>query len=138
MFASCSLAEKMRMVENNEREIQQLQQQAQQQQLQVQQQEMQIQAQMEQQKLELQNTLNERDNDTKLTIAIMQAQAQAEEPQEDTNDSKEALLEKMREFDLRLQLDRDRLDFDKQKAAADREVKREQIHSRKINNSKNK
>jgi hypothetical protein len=30
MFASCSLAEKMRMVENNEKEIQQRQQQAQQ------------------------------------------------------------------------------------------------------------
>ena len=138
MFASCSLAEKMRMVENNEKEIQQRQQQAQQEQFQAQQQQAQMQAQVEQQKLELQNTLNERDNDTKLTIAIMQAQAQAEEPQEDANDSREALLEKMREFDLKLQLDRDRLDFDKQKAEADRKVKREQIHSRKISNNKSK
>jgi hypothetical protein len=31
----------------------------------------------------------------------------------------------MREFDLKLQLDKDRLEFDKDKAAADRAVKRE-------------
>jgi hypothetical protein len=37
----------------------------------------------------------------------------------------------MREFDLKLQLDRDRLEFDKQKADADRKVKREQIHAHK-------
>lgn len=132
MFASCSLAEKMRMIENNERELQQRQQQAQQEQLQVKQQQAQMQAQLEQQKLELENTLNERDNDTKLTIAIMQAQANQEQPVEDDSNDKEALLEKMREFDLKLQLDRDRLEFDKQKADADREVKKQQIHSKAV------
>ena len=132
MFASCSLAEKMRMIENNERELQQRQQQAQQEELQAQQQQAQMQAQLEQQKLELENTLNERDNDTKLTIAIMQAQANQEQPVEDNSNDKEALLEKMREFDLKLQLDRDRLEFDKQKADADREVKKQQIHSKTV------
>ena len=75
--------------------------------------------------------LNERDNDTKLTIAIMQAQNNQEQPEEGNSNNREELLEKMREFDLKLQLDRDRLDFDKQKADADRKVKREQIHSHK-------
>lgn len=132
MFASCSLAEKMRMVENNEKEMIQRQQQAQQEQLQAKQQEAQMKAQVEQQKLEMENLLNERDNDTKLTIAIMQAQAnQEQENQEEGTQDKEALLEKMREFDLKLQLDRDRLEFDKQKADADRKVKREQIHAHK-------
>jgi hypothetical protein len=88
-------------------------------------------AQLEQQKLELENTLNERDNDTKLTIAIMQAENANQEPIETGESDKEALLEKMREFDLKLQLDRDRLEFDKQKADADRKVKREQIHAHK-------
>ena len=131
MFASCSLAEKMRMVENNEREAQQRAQQQQQAEAQAQQQQAQMNAQLEQQKLELENTLNERDNDTKLTIAIMQAENANQEPVETGESDKEALLEKMREFDLKLQLDRDRLEFDKQKADADRKVKREQIHAHK-------
>ena len=131
MFASCSLAEKMRMVENNEREAQQRAWQQQQAEAQAQQQQAQMNAQLEQQKLELENTLNERDNDTKLTIAIMQAENANQEPVETGESDKEALLEKMREFDLKLQLDRDRLEFDKQKADADRKVKREQIHAHK-------
>ena len=131
MFASCSLAEKMRMVENNEREAQQRAQQQQQAEIQAKQQQAQMEAQLEQQKLELENALNERDNDTKLTIAIMQAENNAQQPVETGQSDKEALLEKMREFDLKLQLDRDRLEFDKQKADADRKVKREQIHAHK-------
>lgn len=136
MFASCSLAEKMRMVENNERALQQRQQQAQQEQLQAQQQQAQMQAQTEQQKLELEDALNERDNDTKLTIAMIQAQTQSQNQaiQLENNNGqsdKEQLLEKMRQFDLKLQLDKDRLAFDKDKAEKDRQVKREQIHSRK-------
>lgn len=131
MFTSCSLAEKMRMVENNERELQQRQQQAQQEQLQAQQQEAQLKAQAEQQKLALEDAMNERDNDTKLTIAMLQAGAQQNQEEfPDSNDSREALLEKMREFDLRLQLDRDRLNFDKNKAVEDRKIKREQIHTK--------
>ena len=128
MFTSCSMAEKMRMIEKNEQELQQRQQQAQQQQLQVQQQEAQLRAQTEQQKLEMENLLNERDNDTKLTIAAMQAEKDEDYTPDETN--KEALLEKMREFDLKIQLDRDRLEFDKNKANEDRKVKREQIHSK--------
>ena len=128
MFTSCSMAEKMRMIEKNEQDLQQRQQQTQQQQLQVQQQEAQLRAQSEQQKLEMENLLNERDNDTKLTIAAMQAEKEEDYTPDEAN--KEALLEKMREFDLKIQLDRDRLEFDKNKANEDRKVKREQIHTK--------
>ena len=128
MFTSCSMAEKMRMIEKNEQELQQRQQQAQQQQLQVQQQEAQLRAQTEQQKLEMENLLNERDNDTKLTIAAMQAEKEEDYTPDEVN--KEALLEKMREFDLKIQLDRERLEFDKNKANEDRKIKREQIHTK--------
>ena len=131
MFASCSLSEKLRMIENNERELQQRQQQAQQEQLQVQQQEAQLKAQTEQQKLEMENLLNERDNDTKLTIAMLQSQLSQEETPSENSGEKEALLEKMREFDLKLKLERDRLNFEIDKASEDRKVKREQINTRK-------
>lgn len=125
MFASCSLAEKMRMVENNEKELQQRAQQMQEQEFQVRQQEIQAKAQAEQRKLDMQNTLNERDNDTKLTIAMLQAESQNQEDntEPDSNLSREQLLEKMREFD-------ERLAFDKENAKEDRKLKREQIHSK--------
>jgi hypothetical protein len=58
----------------------------------------------------------------------MQAEKEENYTPDETN--KEALLEKMREFDLKIQLDRDRLEFDKNKANEDRKVKREQIHSK--------
>ena len=128
MFTSCSMAEKMRMIEKNEQDLQQRQQQAQQQQLQAQQQEAQLRAQSEQQKLEMENLLNERDNDTKLTIAAMQAEKEEDYTPDEAN--KEALLEKMREFDLKIQLDRERLEFDKNRANEDRKIKREQIHAK--------
>jgi hypothetical protein len=76
----------------------------------------------------MENLLNERDNDTKLAIAAMQAEKEENYTSDETN--KDALLEKMREFDLKIQLDRDRLEFDKNKAAEDRKVKREQIHAK--------
>ena len=137
MFSSCSLAEKMRMLENNEQELQQRQQQQQQAQLQQQQQEAELRAQLEQQKLDLENTLNERDNDTKLTIAVMQ---NAQRDNTDDNTSADDLLEKMREFDLKIALDRDRLEFDKDKADKDRKVKEQQvkIQSRKASNTAKK
>ena len=53
-------------------------------------------AQLEQQKLELENVLNERDNDTKLTIAMLQVENQTEEEVPENTDAKDALLEKMR------------------------------------------
>ena len=132
MFASCSLAEKMRMVENNERELQQRQQQVQQEQLQQKQQEAQLKAQTEQQKMDLENSMNERDNDTKLTIALLQSNAQQnddDEPQ--TTLSKEQLIEKMREFDLTFSLSKEKLAQDKHNAEEDRKLKRAQINSKK-------
>ena len=130
MFTACSLSEKLRMLEQQEKQSMQMQQQARQEELQAKQQEVEAKALLEQQKMELDNAMNERDNDTKLTIAMLQQQANQQEEMPETTDSKDALLEKMREFDLKLQLDRDRLAFDKDKADKDRQVKKQQIHSR--------
>jgi hypothetical protein len=129
MFTACSLSEKLRMLEQQEKQSMQMQQQARQEELQAKQQEVEAKAMLEQQKMELDNAMNERDNDTKLTIAMLQQQANQQEEMPETTDSKDALLEKMREFDLKLQLDRDRLAFDKDKADKDRQVKKQQIHS---------
>ena len=135
LYSSCSLAEKQRMVERNEMELMQRQQQAQQQQIEAQQQQMQMEAQLRQADMEQKDTLNMRDNETKILIAQIQA-ASKENEEVETQDpvfSEEAqanLKEKIREFDARMKLDRDKFEFDKQKAKVDADLKRQQINKK--------
>lgn len=135
LYNSVSLAEKQRMVENDERKIQERNQQMQQQQLQVQQQEAQMKQQVEMAKMEQENLLNERDNETKIIVAQISASAKAKESKENdgiqepmSEDAREKLREQIREFDARLALDKERLQFDKDKAKTDAELKRRQIN----------
>ena len=83
--------------------------------------------------------MNQRDNETKILIAQMQANNQSdgiEEP-EFTQEAKANLMEKMRQFDAKLKLDKDRLEFDKAKAKKDQELKEKQINKmHKTTNSK--
>ena len=83
--------------------------------------------------------MNQRDNETKILIAQMQANNQSdgiEEP-EFTQEAKANLMEKMRQFDAKLKLDKDRFEFDKAKAKKDQELKEKQINKmHKTTNSK--
>jgi hypothetical protein len=136
MYSSSSLAEKQRMVESNEKAIQERAMQQQQQQLQAQQQEAQMQQQLEMAKLEQENLLNERDNETKILIATINSQSKQPETINDgieepmSEESREKLKESIRQFDARLALDRERLEFDKNKAKVDAELKELQIKSK--------
>jgi len=42
-------------------------------------------------------------------------------------------MEKMREFDAKLQLDKDKLEFDKQKQSEDASIKRQSLHKTTVN-----
>ena len=132
LYNSSSLAEKQRMVEENEQQMIQRQQEAQQQQIQQQQQQLQAEAQMKQTEMELQDSLNQRDNETKILVATINAQSQNDGIKEQiaSEESKANLMEKMREFDERLKLDRDRLEFDKKKAETDASIKRQSIKNK--------
>ena len=46
------------------------------------------------------------------------------------------LMEKMREFDAKLQLDREKLNLDREKAKNDSEIKRAALRKKSITNSK--
>lgn len=141
LYNSASLAEKQRMVEKNEQELMQRQQQMQQQQLEAQQQQAQMEAQMKEAQMQLTDQMNQRDNETKIVVANISAQARIQddlEPEEYSQEAKDKLLENMRQFDERLKLDRDRLNFDKQKAATDASIKREQIRHRNTTNTTKK
>lgn len=130
LFSSSSLAEKQRLVEKDERSIQERQTQAQQQQLQIQQQEIEARNQLEQAKMQQEDTLNQRDNETKVLITQMQLASKEDDDIQEPEYSQEAkdkLLESIRQFDKRLKLDRDRLEFDKSKADTEARLKEKQI-----------
>ena len=141
LYNSSSLAEKQRIVENDERKIQERNAQAQQQQLEVQQQEAQMRQEAEMAKMELEDTLNQRDNETKILVAQIAASIKVNENDTDgiqepmSDEAREKLREQVRQFDARLALDRDRLNFDKDKARTDAELKRKQIN-KQTNKSK--
>ena len=142
LFSSSSLAEKQRLVEKDEKNIQERQAQAQQQQLQVQQQEIEQKAQMEQAKMQQEDALNQRDNETKIIIAQMQAYSKNSEDDgiiepEYSQEAKDKLLEQIREFDLRLKLDKERLEHDKEKAETDARLKEKQINKQKATSNNN-
>ena len=141
LYNSCSLAEKQRMIEQSEKAVQQRAQEQQQAQLQAQQQAAQMQMQMKQAEIEAEDMLNQRDNETKLEIALIQAQnntQNVEDPLKDADLKQQELMAKMQEMDERLQLDkrkqdhteemdRARLAFDRDKAEKDRALKERQI-----------
>lgn len=137
LYNSGSLAEKQRMVEQNEQEMQQRIQQQQQQQQQMQQQQIQAQQEIEMQKRQHEDMLNERDNETKIIVATINAEAKYSEQDEDedgiiptpmSEEAKEKLKEQIRQFNARLDLDKERLQFEKEKSNKELEVKKQQIN----------
>lgn len=133
LFSSSSLAEKQRLVEKDEKDIQERQAQAQQQQLQVQQQEIEAKNQLEQAKMQQEDTLNQRDNETKILIAQMQLASKESEDDgiqepEYSQEAKDKLMEQIREFDEKLKLEYKKLNIQEKKNATDAELKRKQIN----------
>ena len=139
LYNSSSLAEKQRVVENDERKIQERNAQAQQQQLEVQQQEAQMKQEAEMAKMQLEDTLNQRDNETKILVAQIAASVKVNQGDTDgiqepmSEEAREKLKEQIRQFNAKLELDRDRLNFDKDKAKTDAELKRQQINKKSNN-----
>lgn len=139
LYNSSSLAEKQRIVENDERKIQERNAQAQQQQLEVQQQEAQMKQEAEIAKMQLEDTLNQRDNETKILVAQIAASVKVNQGDTDgiqepmSEEARDKLKEQIRQFNAKLELDRDRLNFDKDKAKTDAELKRQQINKKSNN-----
>ena len=137
LYGSCSISEKQRMVEANEKRIQEQQQQQQQQQMEIQQMQIQQQAATEQAKMEQEYKIHSEDNETKILIAEINSQAEADRlalinkdyAEEDiyTQKDKAELAEQIREFDLRLKLDREKLAYEKSKTKKDQALKSKQI-----------
>ena len=138
LYNSSSLMEKQRMVEKDEQAMQQRAQQAQQAELQSQQQIEQMRQQTEMAKLEQEDALNARDNDTKIVVATIGAQARQlddldgiEEP--DNDFEREKLKEEIRQFNSKLDLEKQKLGEQKRSNLANESIKRKQANRRPVN-----
>lgn len=141
LFGSNSLAEKQRFVEKDERNIQERQAQAQQQEIQVRQQEVEAKNQLEQAKMQQEDRLNQRDNETKILIAQMQAYNKNSEDDgiiepEYSQEAKDKLMEQIREFDEKIKLDREKLNLDREKHKDDVTLKRKALDKKATTNTK--
>ena len=138
LYSSASLAEKQRIIANNEQQMIQRQQEAQNQQAQLEQQKTQADLQMKQAELDQKREANQLDNETKILLAQIQIAGNDDgiPEQEYSQEAKDKLKEQIREFDAKLKFDRERLAFDKAKAQKDAELKLKQINKPKTTSSK--
>ena len=114
LYSEASLAEKINIIEKAEKESEQVAQEQFQQQQQLEQQKIQAEQQMNAQKLQQADALNQRDNDTKIKVAEINAQAEylrlgiyedennEELRREEMQIDKDKLAEEIRQFDLEL------------------------------------
>lgn len=135
LYNSTSLIEKQRLVEKDERAMLERQQQAQQEQAQLQQQQLELQAQQEEAALAQQEQASIRDNETKILVATINANAKANDNVEQepvySQEAKDKLAEQMRQFDAKIQLDKDKLSLERKKADRDYEIKQKQLTIKK-------
>lgn len=132
LYGSSSLAEKQRLVERNEQQMMERQQQAQQQELQARQEEAMANAQMKEAELAQKEAANIRDNETKLAIAHISAASTPEGTMEPSfsEEAKANLKEKMREFDEKIRLDRERFNHEKATTKEELRLKEKQINKK--------
>ena len=125
--SSGSLSEKIKMLEQAEKEMQQIQQQQQQAQLQAQQQQAQMELQMKQAEMQLNDAMNQRDNETKILVATIQTQSKRDADGDglvnENNNKAIDLNEKVRQFNEKLQLDKDKLKQEDRHHREDNELK---------------
>lgn len=131
LYTTTSTAEKQRMVEANEKRVRAQQQQQQQQQIQMQQAQLQQQAQIEQAKAQQQYQMNQENNETKILVAQINGQAEAERlaiiNHEDGLTKGEELALKREELDEKARQFDEKLKADKQKQEEDNRLKEKQL-----------
>ena len=124
--SSGSMSEKIKMIEQSEQEMREYQQQQQQATLQQQQAQAEAQLQMKQVELQQNDAINQRDNETKILIANIQAASKRDGDGDGIvgeGENTQDLDEKVREFNTKMQLERDKFNYQKQKDKQDNDTK---------------
>lgn len=141
LYSSISIAEKQRIIEDNEQKIMEQAEAARQQEMEQSMEELQYNMELEERKLALEEEKNLRDNETKIQIALLQAAKDESKDEIDTKgdsvkEYKEKLLEEMRQFNQKLKLERDKFNFEKVAHKDEIELKKRQISSQKVTKEK--
>lgn len=137
LYSSASLAEKQRLIDRDEKNIQERQAQAQEQQLQMQQQQIEAQMQQKEAEMSLKDNINIRDNETKVQIALLNARMKELEKNdidgdgivpEYSQEAKEKLAESIRQFNEKNKLDWAKFEEEKANNKANIEIKNKQLN----------
>lgn len=141
IYNTSSIAEKQRLIEDDERKMMQMQQEQAAQQSQIEQAKLEQQMQLEQAKLQNEREMNTENNEVKLLIANIDKKFNDEnntdgivEPMSEGD--KEKLKESIRQFNAKLALDKSKLDFERQKHKDDVALKEKQIKKQSVNKTK--
>lgn len=129
LYTSASLAEKQRLIEADEKAIQERNAQQQQQQLESQQQIAQMQQETAQAQMQHDIDIHNLDNETKVLIAQINAESSQDGIEDQPYDpqKKEELTEKIRQFDEQMKLENRKLDHQIKKDAKDQQLKQKQL-----------
>lgn len=128
------MSEVQRIIEKDEKDIQERKSKEFQDNLKVQQEQIKMSAQLEQQKMQLEDILNQRDNETKILIAEMGSQANIEEPTEDL--SREELALKIKKLDDEMNLKRVQHQHQVEQDKIQNQLKEKDLEIKKINKNK--
>jgi hypothetical protein len=138
LYSTESMAEKIRMMENAEKRAQEQQEQMQQMQQQMQQQQLEAEAQQKQLEMEQRDLQNQRDNDTRLLVAQIQAQANIDSSVARASGFTETPVQPLSERDraelqqkLREQQDKNRLEHEKLQLEREKIKSQERIAKQK-------
>lgn len=131
LYGTTSMAEKQRMIEKDEINIQERNAQAQQQQQEAIERIEQMKLQQSANELQQREQSNIRDNETKILIAAMNGSATSEDGvNEVSSEKKDELLEKMRQFDAKLKLDKEKLQLEKEKHKDEVQLKNKALNKK--------
>jgi hypothetical protein len=140
LYSTESMAEKIRMMENAEKRAQEQQEQMQQMQQQMQQQQLEAEAQQRQLEMEQKDLQNQRDNDTRLLVAQIQAQANIDSSVARASGFTETPVQPLSERDraelqqkLREQQDKNKLEHEKLQLEREKIKSQERIAKQKSN-----
>lgn len=134
LFSSISIAEKMRIIENDEQKRQQQAEQQQQQQMQIQQQQIQANMEMAERKLQLEEANNIRDNQTDIEVAQINAMGRigsyTNDIEEMTPEKKQEFINQVKEWESKIGLEQDKLALEREKMGQEERMQDKEIRSR--------
>ena len=131
---SPSMSEVQRIIEKDEKDIQERKSKEFQDNLKIQQDQLKAQSDLQQQKMQLEDTLNQRDNETRILIAEMNAQGSIEEPSEDL--SREELALKIKKLDEEMNLKRIQHNHQVEQDRIQNQLKEKDLEIKKMNKNK--